>query len=575
MYNFFNKQYYRYFSLLAVLILGVVSILGSGGGGDSTPPPPPAPSVVGVSPSLSSDTALVTTEVLARFSERMDPLTINTNSFLLRDSAAPINGSVDFYAQYGGQDNVAVFVPNNDLDIGEEYFATLTTEITDTSGEPIARDYVWSFFIAPSPVPVSIDETGNFGTTGIDTVSPSAPSATGEYVVFASTDNLANLNTGGISQIYRKNTVTKKVELVSTTSNNQTVAGAPCANPRISDTGRYVVFTSTAQNLDPTVNTMGNSHVYLKDMRDGTIRLLDKSITNIGNAGNGNSSMPDISGIPDTGSGKYVVFESTANDLHVDDTDTTSDIFQVNVTSGVVKLISVSVDQINTPADDASSRPRVSDNGNRVVFESVATNLVANDTNGKSDIFLRNLGNDTTTRLSVTTAGGQVSGGVNGSTNADISADGAYAVYQSDQPNLDGDANGVITDIFLRTINAPSATTILSFAAGDANGANNDSTGPSISADGRYIAFESLATDLLGAGNDTNGQSDIFVRDKNSSTISRVSTDNNNAQVNGTSTTATISANARYVSFTTPYAFDSLDGNGFVDIYRAYNAALP
>ena len=82
-----NKQYYRYFGLLAVVILGVISILGSGGGGggDSTPAPPPAPSVLDVAPSQSSDTALVTTEVLARFSERMDSTTIDVNSFTVRD----------------------------------------------------------------------------------------------------------------------------------------------------------------------------------------------------------------------------------------------------------------------------------------------------------------------------------------------------------------------------------------------------------------------------------------------------------------------------------------------------------
>jgi len=301
--------------------------------------------------------------------------------------------------------------------------------------------------------------------------------------------------------------------------------------------------------------------------------LLDKSITNIGQAGNGNSYRPDISGIPDIASGKYVVFESTAPDLHVDDTDNTSDIFLINF-GGTVELISATVDQINAPTDNDSYRACVSDDGNRVVFESLATNLVAGDTNGKSDIFLRNLVTDSTTRISIATDGSQATGGPVGSTHADISANGAFAVFQSDQPNLDGDANGVITDIFLRDI-AATTTVILSFADGDINGADNDSTQPSISADGRYIAFESLATDLLGGGNDTNGQADVFVRDKNSSTIERVSVDNNNAQVNGTSTTATISTDGRYVSFTSNYSFDALDTNGLNDIYRTYNAALP
>jgi len=563
-----NKLHYRYLSLLAVVIFGVVSILGSGGGGDSTPAPPAAPSVIATSPAQSSDTAVVTTEVLARFSEKMDPLTITTSSFELRDSTKPITGSITYYSQYDGHDNVAVFTPTNDLDVAEEYFATLTTDVKNTSGVALARDYVWSFFVAPAMVAVSTDDTGNFDNSGVDISSPSAPNATGEYVVFASA--------GAVSQIYRKNTITGHIEPVSTTSDNLTLANGPCADPRISDTGRYVVFTSTASNLDSTVtNTGGYSHVYLKDMRNGTVTLLDKSIININpvEAGNGNSYRPDISGIPDVASGKYVVFESTANDLHADDTDTTSDIFLINF-GGTVELISATADLINNPADGPSYRPRVSDDGNRVVFESMATNLVAGDTNGKSDIFLRSLVTDTTTRISIATDGTQATGGPEGSTHADISANGAFAVFQSDQPNLDGDANGVITDIFLRDIDALS-TAILSFADGDINGADNDSTQPSISADGRYIAFESKATDLL-AANDTNGaEPDIYVRDKNSSTIERVSVNNLGAQGNSSNTNAVISANGRYVSFTTPNQFDLTDFPSTNDIYRAYDAALP
>jgi hypothetical protein len=582
-----NKQYYRYFGLLAIVIVGVVSILGSGGGGggDSAPPPPTGPSIDNVFPSPSSDTALVTTVVTAQFDRAMDKTTIDDpeKNFTVIDDLTKndVPGSVEYFSTYEKVHNyVAVFTPNKDLDTSKSYTATVTTDVKDTSGNPLARDYIWSFFIAPSPVAVSVDESDTFGTTGINTASPSAPSATGEYVVFASTDNLANLNTGGISQIYRKNTVTKKVELVSTTSNNLTVADGPCASPRISDTGRYVVFSSTASNLDSTVtNTAGKSHIYLKDMRDGTISLLDRSITNVGEAGNGNSSMPDISGIPDTGSGKFIVFESTADDLHADDDDTISDIFLVNVTSGSVELISKSSDVNPDPnitvylkGNDNSYRPRVSDNGNRVVFDSIATNLldVGGDSNGKSDIFLRNLGNDTTIRLSVDANGDEVSGGTVGSTHADISADGVYVVFQSDQPTLVNDANNNITDIFVRETVDESTIEIFSLADGDADGANNDSERPSISANGRYITFESKASDLVAV--DTNGVADVFVRERNSTTISLLSVDNNDTQGNLDSINAAISANGRYVSFTTNNNLDTADGNGKADIYRAYNA---
>jgi hypothetical protein len=570
------------------VILGVVSILGTGGGGDSTPPPPAAPSVIAASPTQSSDTALVTTEVLALFSERMDPLTINATSFQLRDSSLnSITGSVTFYAQYGGHDNVAVFIPDNDLDVAEEYFATLTTDITDTSGDPLARDYNWSFFVAPELVPVSTDNAGNFGNTGIDTSSPSVPNATGEYIVFASTDDLAGLGTGGNSQIYRKNTVTGGIELVSTKNDNLTVADGPCSNPRINDTGRYIVFSSTANNLDPniTLPSTSISHVYLKDMRDGTISLLDVNINNSNQAANSNSTMPDISGIPDTGSGKYVVFQSNANDLHLDDTDITttdadSDIFLINIAAGTVEL--VSVDSAEVKGNGASINPRVSENGRRVVFESVAQNLVANDTNGKSDIFLRNFGpntttstDDDTTRISVASDGSEATGGPIGSTQVDISADGGFVVFQSDATNLlaaNADSNGA-TDIFLRDLDASSTTRLSVDATGSQ--VTGASTLPSINGTGQYVAFESQSTLLVAP--DTNGAvADVFVREKDTAnTIKRISINNLGAQGTTPSTKAAISTDGRYVGFTTNNNFDANDFINSPDIYRAYNTALP
>ena len=158
------------------------------------------------------------------------------------------------------------------------------------------------------------------------------------------------------------------------------------------------------------------------------------------------------------------------------------------------------------------------------------------------------------------------------SSNPDINADGNLAVFQSDATDLIlSDTNGV-TDIFLRDINT-SATSRLSE---DANGTEvtGASTLPSISSDGQYVTFESQSAQLVTP--DTNGVADIFVRDKDAAnTISRLSVDNLGVQGNQASVNAAMSSDGRYVSFTTPWAFDATDSNGQADIYRAYNAALP
>ena len=565
---------------LVIFPLVIFSIAcSSGDSGGSTPTPPSAPFVTAVTPADTSDTALVTTVITAQFSERMAPLTINNpdtsvnptpNSFIVSDGSGQIHGSVEFFGTYEGHDNVAVFIPNADLDIGGAYSAMITTDATDTTGTPLASAYPWSFSSASAQSVVSTDGTGAVGNSGVVSTSPSDIDGSGEYVVFASTDNLiAGISTNGIAQIYRKNTLTGRVEFVSLGGGGQLANGA-CANPSISDEGRFVVFISTASNLDPTItNTGGFSHIYFKDMRDGSISLLDVSIINPNQAANGDSTQPDMSGIPITApQGRHVVFESVAPDLVAGYTNTQSDIYYVNAATGGIELISVG--SSGTDANGPSYNPRVSDNGQRIVFESDAPNLVTGDTNSSRDVFLR-IRNTTpiTSRLSLDSTGTEANGP---SSKADISADGQFAVFQSDANNLIlSDTNGV-TDVFLRDIDTP-ATSRLSE---DANGTEvtGASTLPSISGDGQYVTFESQSTQLVTP--DTNGVADIFVRDKDAAnTISRLSVDNLGVQGNDPSTNAVISSDGRYVSFTTPWAFDTTDNNGLADIYRAYNAALP
>jgi hypothetical protein len=365
-----NKQYYRYLSLLAIVILGIVSILGSGGGGDSTPPPPAAPSVIAVTPAENSDTAPVTTVVTAQFSERMDSTTVDVNSFTLHDSSMmPVAGKVEYKGTYDGHDYVAVFTPIDpndvnilkDLLVGETYTARVTTAVTDIDGNPLARDHVWSFQVAPAMTLVSTD--GSDGTLLSSTSEDSAINQTGEYIVFTSVNTLVpNLPTGGIAQVYRKNTITGKVEVVSTTSNNLTIADGPCSTPRISDTGRFIVFASTAINLDPTIsNPGGTNHIYRKDMRDGTINLLDVIHNNTTAAATGHSTQPDVSA-----QGNFVTFESTAENLVSDDTNGFTDIFVVDP-SGIIERVSVATSG-NQSQNGNSFRPRISSDGQRIVF---------------------------------------------------------------------------------------------------------------------------------------------------------------------------------------------------------------
>ncbi|MEG4519824.1 DUF4347 domain-containing protein, partial [Microcoleus sp. AT9_A5] len=174
----------------------------------------------------------------------------------------------------------------------------------------------------------------------------------------------------------------------------------------------------------------------------------------------------------------------------------------------------LSVDSAAAEGDSDSYEPSISADGRYVVFGSEASNLVTGDTNGTSDIFLRDTLNNTTTRLSLDSAAAE---GDSESYQPSISADGRYVVFGSYASNLvTGDTNGT-DDIFLRDT-LMNTTTRLSLDPAAAE-ANSDSYEPSISADGRYVVFASDASNLVTG--DTNGTEDIFLRDRYP-TITRV-----------------------------------------------------
>jgi Tol biopolymer transport system component len=212
----------------------------------------------------------------------------------------------------------------------------------------------------------------------------------------------------------------------------------------------------------------------------------------------------------------------------------------------------VSVSTAGVQGDRDSFAAGISANGRFVVINSLATNLVRGDTNDRYDVFVRDTATGATTRVSVSSSGAQARGkdAFGGSVSGGVSADGRYVVFESDASNLvRGDTNGA-EDVFVHDRNT-GRTTRLSV---DRHGrqANGGSWFPSISADGRYVAFSSLASNLVRG--DTNRLSDIFVRDLATRRITRVSVDSRGGQArckgeSCESTSPVLSAHGRYIAF--------------------------
>jgi Tol biopolymer transport system component len=302
----------------------------------------------------------------------------------------------------------------------------------------------------------------------------------------------------------------------------------------ISADGRYIAFASAASNLVQG-DANGVPDVFVRDRQTNATTLV--SLASDGTPGNDASEWPSISA-----DGRYVAFSSYASNLVPGDTNGDWDMFVRDLRTNATTRVSIASDGTQGNANSSNS-PSISADGRYVAFPSNASNLVAGDTNGKSDIFVRDRQANTTTRVSIASDGTQGNGS---SAFPSISADGRYVAFVSSASNLvPGDTNGV-WDIFVRDRQA-NTTTRVSIASDGTQGNDSSYTSPSISADGGYVAFLSIASNLVPG--DTNATIDVFVRDRQTNTTTRVSLATDGTQGNGASGWPSISADGRYVAF--------------------------
>jgi Tol biopolymer transport system component len=311
-----------------------------------------------------------------------------------------------------------------------------------------------------------------------------------------------------------------------------TEGNSPSQFPAISADGRYVAFQSYASSLVPGDNN-GMTDIFVRDRQDDTLTRV--SVASDGTEGNHHSQQPAISA-----DGRYVTFWSRASNLVPGDTNGRDDVFVHDLQTGTTERVSVAAD--GTQASSESYDPAISADGRYVAFYSFAP-LVPGDTNGDRDIFVRDRQAGTTEQVSTAPAGTQANGA---NLEPSLSPDGRFVVFWSWASNLvTGDTNGA-GDVFLR--DRQTNTTERISVATDGTQADAGSVNATVSADGRYVAFRSLASNL--APGDTNGFVDVFVRDRQTNTTTRVSVAADGSQANNTSFDPTISADGRYVAFT-------------------------
>ena len=399
-------------------------------------------------------------------------------------------------------------------------------------------------------VSVASDGAQGNGSSGLVTFAfPPALSADGRFVAFVSfATNLVASDTNGATDVFVHDRQTGTTERVSVASDG-TEGNAASAGATLSADGRFVAFHSAATNL-VAGDTNATNDVFVHDRQTGITERV--SVASDGTQGNNASSYPALSA-----DGRFVAFVSFATNLVAGDTNSATDVFVHDRQTGTTERVSVASDGAESNAACLGSA--LSADGRFVAFQSDATDLVASDTNGTTDVFVHDRQTGMTERVSVASDGTQAN---NASSYPALSADGRFVAFQSDATNLvAGDTNGA-TDVFVHD-RQTGTTERVSVASGGSQG-NGFSAGPVLSADGRLVAFHSTATNLV--ARDTNGATDVFVHDRQTGTTERVSVASGGTQGNDSSAGPVLSADGGLVAFhSTATNLVSGDANGAYD----------
>jgi len=335
-------------------------------------------------------------------------------------------------------------------------------------------------------------------------------------------------------------------ERINVSSSETQTSLARFAELSVSDDGRYVTFLAGDGGL-VAGDTNRWQDVFVRDRRAGTTEKVSGALA--GAQANHDAFAPSISG-----DGRYVAFSSLATNLVTGDTNDTLDVFMHDRVAGTTQR--VSVDSGGTQANSASDHPIITSDGRYIVFESWATNLVAEDTNARADIFVHDRTTGATERVSTSASGAQAN---DTSVGPSISSDGRYVVFLSKAASLvTGDTNGNY-DVFVKDRQTGSIERIVANRLSPDEGRFVD-----ISSDGRFVVFSSPANGLV-AG-DNNGNYDVFLFDRQSSQLERVTVGYDGAGASGN--IPSISDDGRMVVFSSSAGnLVRGDTNGLSDIF--------
>lgn len=356
----------------------------------------------------------------------------------------------------------------------------------------------------------------------------------GRFVVFESSGPVV----AGQKELDRQ-IVRRDRKLGTTTLISKSTAGVKgkshSYDPSISADGHVVAFRSSASNL-VAGDTNGKTDIFVHDVRARTTKRA--SVTSAGHQTSTPGPGTNIVGPPSiSADGRYVGFTSSAQGLAADDTNQ-ENAYLHDRTLRTTEVVSRSIHGLvvdTLPSTVVS----VSADGRLVAFNSANSSVVANDTNGDRDTFVRD-------RIAATTE--LIDSGEDGSFNHSMTPDGRFVAFESSSDNLVPNDTNSKYDVFVYDRQAQPGNGLSRVSVGDgrtqANGISGDAA---VSNDGRFVTFVSAATNLV-AG-DTNAQDDVFRHDRTTGKTIRISVAQNGAQNPLSSRKPAISGDGQHVVF--------------------------
>ena len=305
-------------------------------------------------------------------------------------------------------------------------------------------------------------------------------------------------------------------------ADNVSGGGIPSAD------GRYIGFTSNATTLSPQdENLLADG--YVRDRVLGTTELVT-----VGTGGKASGGLVnDVSA-----DGRYVVFTSSANDLVPNDFNGMSDVFIRDRVAGTTEIVSVASDE--SAAQQRSLDASVSKDGRFVAFTSFAALADEDSSSSNQDVYVRDRTAGTTQLVTITRKGGE-----GGGKDPSISDNGQFVSFTAKSKDyVKGDKNKA-HDVFVRDLTKKKTERVSVSSKGEE--AAKRSFESQIAGFGRYVVFTSAAKNL--AKGDTDKKVDVFVHDRRKDKTELVSVDSAERQAKGPVVTPSISADGRYVTF--------------------------